>query len=90
MCLGFVCGLREAPWPLLRRRLRELDVHIASVADRAFWKKSYVLIEYVPAGVVRLKKAIWFCELDSEQVASVEKFLAGSGYSRLINPLRII
>ena len=43
-----------------------------------------VLIEYkfyvtgfVPADVVRLKKDVWFSKLSSDQISSVERFLAG-------------
>jgi len=43
--------------------------------------KFYVL-GFVPADVVRLKKDVWFKKLDSEQVKSIDKFLAGSGCAR--------
>jgi len=42
--------------------------------------KFYVL-GFVPAEVVRLKKDVWFSELTSEQMKSVEKFLSVSGYT---------
>jgi hypothetical protein len=41
--------------------------------------KFYVL-GFVPADVVRLKGNVWFRELKSDEVDSVESFLAGSGY----------
>ena len=40
----------------------------------------YYVIGFVPADVVRLKKDVWFSKLNSEQVDSVDQFLAGSGY----------
>ena len=41
----------------------------------------FYVIGFVPADVVRLKKDIWFSRLRSEQVDSVEQFLAVSEYS---------
>ncbi len=41
--------------------------------------KFYVL-RFVPTDVVHLKEDVWFSKLDSEQVVSVEQFLAGSGH----------
>ena len=40
---------------------------------------SFYVLGFVPADVVRLKKDVWFSELNSEQLKSVEKFLSGSG-----------
>ena len=37
------------------------------------------VIGFVPADVVRLKEAVWFRKLDSEQVRLVDQFLAESG-----------
>jgi len=36
----------------------------------------FYVIGFVPADVVRLKKDVWFSKLSSEQVDSVEQFLA--------------
>jgi len=41
--------------------------------------KFYVL-GFVPADVVRLNGSVWFRKLKSDEVDSVESFLAGSGY----------
>jgi len=38
---------------------------------------SFYVLGFVPADVVRLKEDVWFEKLDSEQVKSVDKFLAG-------------
>ena len=38
----------------------------------------FYVLGFVPADVVRLKKDVWFSKLNSEQVSSVEKFLAGT------------
>lgn len=42
----------------------------------------FYVIGFVPADVVRLRKDVWFSKLNSEQVDSVDQFLAGSGYSQ--------
>jgi len=38
----------------------------------------FYVLGFVPADVVRLKEDVWFEKLDSEQVKSVDEFLAGS------------
>ena len=39
----------------------------------------YYCLGFVPADVIRLKKDVWFFELDSEQIASVEDYLRDKG-----------
>ena len=41
----------------------------------AFVHACIYVLGFVPADVVRLKKVVWFKNLDSEQITSVEKFL---------------
>ena len=38
----------------------------------------FYVLGFVPADVVLLKEDVWFGKLDSEQVKSVDEFLAGS------------
>lgn len=40
-------------------------------------ESKFYVIGFVPADVVCLKKDVWFANLDSEQVRSVDQFLAG-------------
>ena len=35
----------------------------------------YYLMGFVPADIIQLKKEVWFSNLSSEQITSVEKFL---------------
>lgn len=42
----------------------------------------YYVIGFVPADVVRLNKDVWFSKLKSEQVDSVDRFLASSRYAQ--------
>ena len=42
-------------------------------------EEKFHVIGFVPADVVRLKEAVWFRKLDSEQVRLVDQFLAESG-----------
>ena len=37
---------------------------------------AYYLLGFVPADVIRLKKDVWFCKLDNEQIARVEQYLS--------------
>lgn len=39
-------------------------------------ESKFYALGFVPADVVRLKKDVWFSKLDSEQISSVEQFLA--------------
>ena len=74
---------------LFRQLLHDLinTMHNSNLRLRQVTLSGEVLIEYrfcvigfVPADVVRLKEDVWFSKLSSEQVNSVEQFLAGSGY----------
>jgi len=38
-----------------------------------------VILCFVPADVVRLKKDVWFCELDRDQIVRVEEYLRRKG-----------
>jgi hypothetical protein len=38
----------------------------------------YYVLGFVPADVVRLKKAVWFSKLGSEEISSVEQFFSSS------------
>jgi len=57
------------------RRLRQV-----TLSGEVLLEYRYYVIGFVPADVVRLKKDVWFSKLNSEQVDSVDQFLAGSGY----------
>jgi len=54
-------------------RLRQVTLFGEVVLECKFY-----VIGFVPADLCTLKKDIWFSRLDSEQVDSVEQFLAGS------------
>ena len=57
-------------------------MHVRSVQERerlGLGNKFYI-IGSVPADVVRLKEDVCFIRSTSEQIDSVERFLAGSGY----------
>lgn len=41
-------------------------------------EEKFYVIGFVPADVVRLKKAVWFRKLGSEQISSIEQFLSSS------------
>jgi len=51
-----------------------------TLSGEALLEFRYYVIGFVPADVVRLKEDVWFSKLTSEQVDSVDQFLAGSGY----------
>jgi len=57
------------------RRLRQV-----TLLGEVLLEFKFSVIGFVPADVVRLKKDVWFCKLNSEQVGSVEQFLASSEY----------
>jgi len=57
------------------RKLRQVTLSGEVLLEYRFY-----VIGFVPADVVRLKKDVWFSKLNSEQVDSVDQFLAGSGY----------
>jgi len=57
------------------RRLRQV-----TLSGEVLLEYRYYVIGFVPVDVVRLKKDVWFGKLNSEQVDSVDQFLAGSGY----------
>lgn len=46
----------------------------------SYESRALYVLEFVSANVVRLKKDVWFSRLNSEQISSVERFLAGSRY----------
>ena len=52
-----------------------------NLSDEVLQEYKFYVLGFVPADVVRLKKDVWFQKLDAEQLASVEQFLAGSGYA---------
>jgi len=56
-------------------RLRQV-----TLSGEVLLEYKFYVIGFVPADVVRLKKDVWFSKLNSEQVDSVDQFLAGSGY----------
>jgi len=57
------------------RRLRQV-----TLSGEVLLEYKFCVIGFVPADVVRLKKDVWFRKLSSEQVGSVEQFLASSEY----------
>ena len=57
------------------RKLRQV-----TLTGEVLLEFKFFVLGFVPADVVRLKKDVWFRKLDSERVALVDKFLAGSGY----------
>jgi len=57
------------------RQLRQV-----TLSSEVLLEFRYYVIGFVPADVVRLKENVWFSKLSSEQVNSVEQFLAGSDY----------
>ena len=57
------------------RKLRQVTLSGEVLSEFRFY-----VLGFVPADVVRLKEDVWFGKLDSEQVVSVEQFLAGSGH----------
>jgi len=57
------------------RQLRQVTLSGEVLVEYRFY-----VIGFVPACVVRLKKDVWFGKLSSEQIASVEQFLSGSGH----------
>jgi len=57
------------------RHLRQV-----TLSGEVLLEYKFYVIGFVPADVVRLKKDVWFSKLNSEQVDSVDQFLAGSGY----------
>lgn len=72
---------------LFRQLLHDLinDMHNSNRQLRQVTLSGEILLEckfyvigFVPADVVRLKKDVWFKKLDSETVALVDQFLAGS------------
>jgi len=58
------------------RQLRQV-----TLSGEALLECKFYVLGFVPADVVRLKKDVWFSTLRSEQVDSVEQFLAVSKYS---------
>jgi hypothetical protein len=50
-----------------------------TLAGEALPEYKFYVLGFVPADVVRLKTAVWFTKLDSEQVQLVYQFLAASG-----------
>jgi len=56
------------------RQLRQV-----TLSEETLLEPKYYVIGFVPADVVRLEKDVWFCNLSSEQIDSVERFFAGSG-----------
>jgi len=61
---------------LSNHRLRQV-----TLSGEVLLEYNFHVIGFVPADVVRLKKDVWFSELSSEQVDSVEQFLSGSEYT---------
>jgi len=57
------------------RQLRQI-----TLLGEVLLEYKFYVIGFAPADVVRLKKDVWFSKLNSEQVDSVDQFLAGSGY----------
>jgi len=57
------------------RKLRQVTLSGEVLLEFRFY-----VLGFVPADVVRPKEDVWFGKLDSEQVVSVEQFLAGSGH----------
>ena len=55
------------------RQLRQVTLSGEVLPEYRFY-----VIGFVPADVVRLKKDVWFSKLDSERIASVDKFLKES------------
>jgi len=53
------------------RRLIQITLSGETLLEYKFY-----VIGFVPAGVVRLKRDVWFTKLDSEQISSVEQFLS--------------
>ncbi len=55
------------------RKLRQVTLSGVLLVEFKFH-----VLGFVPADVVRLKESIWFCKLDSEQIDSMQQYLAGS------------
>jgi hypothetical protein len=49
-------------------------LHQVTLLGEALLECRFFVIGFVPAGVVRLKKDVWFSKLNSEQIDSVERF----------------
>jgi hypothetical protein len=60
------------------RQLRQV-----TLSGEVLLEYKFYVIGFVPADVVRLKKDVWFRELNSEQVDLVEQFLSGSNFVHL-------
>lgn len=54
------------------------QIHQVTLSGEVLLEYRFYVIGFVPADVVRLKKDVWFSKLDSNQIDSVERFLAGS------------
>jgi len=57
------------------RQLRQV-----TLSGEVLMECKFCVLGFVPIDVVRLKKDVWFSKLNSEQVGSVDQFLAGCGY----------
>jgi len=49
--------------------------HQTTLKGEIIQEYTYYVLGFVPADVVRLKKKVWFCELDREQIVKVEEYL---------------
>ena len=49
-------------------------------SGEALLEYKFHVIGFVPADVVRLKRDVWFADLNSAQIRSVDQFLAGFEY----------
>ena len=48
-----------------------------TLSGETLLEHKYYVIGFVPADVVRLEKDVWFADLDSAQIRSVDQFLLG-------------
>jgi len=46
-----------------------------TLSGEALLEYKFYVIGFVPADVVRLKREVWFADLDSVQIRSVDQFL---------------
>ena len=58
------------------RRLRQV-----TLSGEILPESKYCVAGFVLANVVHLKGDVWFKQLDSKQISSVEHFLESSGYA---------
>ena len=56
------------------------QLHQITLSREVLEAYKFYVIGFVPADVVCFKKDVWFGKLCSEQISSVERFIASSGY----------